>query len=46
MEKPKAYIKKTVTLLIETSVGDHWKSDDCEFVETKDENTFIVDLKK
>ncbi|MFA5652265.1 MAG: hypothetical protein WC933_02780 [Candidatus Paceibacterota bacterium] len=49
-QKQKGYIRRNVVLLVETSVGSHWKSDKCDFVETKkvngsDEEIYIVDLK-
>ena len=39
------YIKKQYTFLVNTRVGDKWKSDRCEFEETKN-GTVIVDLKE
>ena len=45
MQQQQAFIKKTITLIIQTSVGDSWKSDTCEFKETKDGDTMIVEMK-
>lgn len=39
------FIKKTITLIIQTSVGDSWKSDTCEFKETKEGDTMIVEMR-
>jgi hypothetical protein len=46
MEKEEGYIKKTFVMLINTKVGNAWKSDECIFKETKDGETIIVDLKE
>jgi hypothetical protein len=45
MPQPQAFIKKTITLIIQTSVGDSWKSDTCEFKELKGEEGYVVELK-
>lgn len=45
MEKLESgYIKKTVTLIIETSLGDRWKSDEVNFREMKD-GCYLVEEK-
>lgn len=41
----RGYIKKEVKLIIETTIGDHWKNTDyCKFTEAKD-GTIIVEPK-
>lgn len=40
-ERESGYIKRQVTLLIKTTVGDHWKNTEfCDFIEAK--NGYIV----
>jgi hypothetical protein len=45
MQQQQAFIKKTITLIIQTSVGDSWKSDTCEFKELKGEEGYVVELR-
>ena len=45
MQQQQAFIKKTITLIIQTTVGDSWKSDTCDFKETKEGDIIIVEMK-
>lgn len=45
LEKEQGYLKHLVPLYIESSVGDHWKSEKCTFIELKS-GGFIVDWKE
>ncbi len=39
----KGFIKKVVTLYVETVVGDRWRNqEECEFVELKGENGYVI----
>lgn len=48
MEKQeKGYIEKTITFLIPTQIGDHWKNtDDFDFLEVKGKDIVIVKEKE
>jgi hypothetical protein len=44
--KQKAFIKKTVTFYIETTLGDKFLAKDiCDFKELKDEEGYVVEEK-
>lgn len=45
MEKEKGFVRKDVTLYIQTTLGDRWKSDDCKFRELKD-GGYVVEEKE
>jgi hypothetical protein len=44
--KEEGYILKEYKLLINTRVGSRWQSEECKFTPTKDNTTFIIDLKE
>jgi len=40
-QKETGFVKKKVTLLIKTTIGDHWQNTDfCDFIEAK--NGYII----
>jgi len=46
MDKEKAFIKKTLTFWVETSLGDKFLAkDECDFKELKDGSGFVVEEK-
>jgi hypothetical protein len=46
-KKEQGFIKKEITLIIDTRCGDHWQNKvDCQFTETKDGKTIIVEPKE
>lgn len=47
MEKETGFKKRVITLVIETTLGDHWmNTEDCKFSEIKGTDGYLVEKKE